>query len=69
MNLLLKTSFLNDKRKGMDLLSCVILNIMRNSCINIDIMKNYTEEYFAQGIVDCCSSKSTADYPIRYNTD
>ena len=39
VNLLLKTHLLNDKRKGMDLVSCAILDIIENSCINSDIMK------------------------------
>ena len=53
MNLLLKINLLNDKMH--DLLSCIILDMMEHSCINLDIMKNYTVEYFVQGIVDCCS--------------
>ena len=49
VNLLLKTHLLNDKRKGMDLLSCVILDIIENSC---NQFRHYEEEYFVQDIVD-----------------
>ena len=43
VNLLLKTHLLNDNIKSMDLLACVMLDIIGNSCINLYIMKNYTQ--------------------------
>ena len=33
---------MDDKRKSMNLLSCIMLGIMENLCINLCIMKNYT---------------------------
>ena len=45
VNLILKTHLLKDKRKSMDLVKCIILDIMENSCISLDIKKNYTVEY------------------------